>query len=124
MFALPEFYQVLLLWGELVSAGGTNEEILFPIVPAKHLLLVTRGMFREDTNAPTYVQFLVRGRGKDIAVFEQRTVTAGVMYNDGLFVLIPENCQLVARFNGSTAANLLWAAINGYEVMASKITNP
>jgi len=124
MFPLPEFYQLWLIYLEKVSAAATNEELEFPVVPAKHLLLVTRGMFREDTNAPTYFQFLIRGRGKDIPIFEQRTITAGVTYDDALMALIPEGCWLVARFNTSTNLNLLWAAINGYEVMATKITNP
>ena len=99
---------------QLVAAGGTYDEVVYGPLLEKDYIQFTRICVEEKTNAPTSIRVYVGGHGYEHWVGEEKTVAAGTLYwIDWPTYLVPGE-QLVARFYGATAGNVLELLLEGW----------
>lgn len=99
----------------LVAVGGTYDEVTYTPPPEVGPCHVTRLAVEDETNAPsTDIRVYVKSHGYEHWLLEENTPAAGVLYwdDEGTFLMTEE--ELVARFTGATAADVLRLYVEGW----------
>lgn len=98
------------------AAGGTYDDVAYAC-PVEHAYAeITRWAAEDETSAPTSIRSLVTGHGAAYMLNEQDPAAAATLYWDADRTLISDREQLVARFFGATAADVLRLHVEGWIV--------
>lgn len=97
-----------------LAAGGTYDEVEFDPLLENRFLQITRISVIDVNNAPTKIRLYVKGHGYEHWVGEETTVVANTLYWIEWPTYIAEGEQLVARFYGATANDVLTMLVEGW----------
>ena len=100
----------------VAAAGGASDDVAYEC-PVEHAYAeITRWSVEDETSAPASIRTVVTGHGEEYMLDEQDPAAAATLYWDADRTIISDREQLVARFFGATAADVLKLHVEGWIV--------
>ena len=97
------------------SAGATNEDVEFDVVPTGRQWVVNWLALENETSNFTEARVFIKGGGDEHYLLEEQALLADVLYWTDNPIYINEGRRLVVRFSGTTSGDVLAAYLTGFE---------